>query len=301
MRLRCATPHVGNAGTLAAMRLLIVKETVMNRWLIGFAVVFLVTGCVDTRTAVHRFTPAEADSAAHQMIAAVVAGDVEQAHGLLYSGVRNPEARKGIEQIVFVLAGRMLRDVELINSGFVIVNGRRWQDLLSEGRLGDEWVLVQFRLVHRGEIYQAAGFHVDLMPFSQRVVNGFWNNLQPLQAVWLLLALTCLAVIVLAIVRTVRAQIGRKWLWITVSSFGLVPLTMNWTTAHVSVQPLMFQLLGVGFNRPGLYGPLSLTWSLPIGALWSLWRLRRNGEAYPTGVGEPDGQLGITPAAPHGG
>lgn len=249
----------------------------MIRLSVGLVAAVSIAGCMDVRTAMERFTPAEADSVARQMIGLAASGATEEMLDLLAPEVRGAEARQGLEQIGAALGGRTLREIELIRSEVGFTNGRRIQQLTYEGRLDHEWMLAQFTLIGRDGGYSPIAFLVNVLPRSQREINGFRANLRPLQGAWLLLASGSLGVVVLAVVRVLRSRLRRRWLWMMVSTIALVRVTINWTTGHVSVQPFAFQLFGVGIWRSGLYGPFQLTWAVPVGALWALWSVRRSG------------------------
>jgi hypothetical protein len=249
----------------------------MKRIVVWAIVASVLSGCGDQRTKLRRFTPIEADSAAQRILALTASGNVQHAFDLLYSEARTARAVSGLEQIVGTLAGRQPRNVELIGSEFALANGHRFQNLVYEAKLGDAWLLAYFRLVGQGNSYSVSGFRVNVLPEPQRVANGFWENLRPLQAVWLFLSLATVTTILVAIVRAALANIDHKWLWILFSSVGFVQLTINWTTEQISIRPVAFHLLGVGVFRLGLYAPLLISWSLPVGAIWTLWWVRRHG------------------------
>lgn len=88
----------------------------MIRLSVGLVAAVSIAGCMDVRTAMERFTPAEADSVARQMIGLAASGATEEMLDLLAPEVRGAEARQGLEQIGAALGGRTLREIELIRS-----------------------------------------------------------------------------------------------------------------------------------------------------------------------------------------
>jgi len=59
----------------------------------------------------------------------------------------------------------------------------------------------------------------------------------------------------------------RKWLWILFILVGIASFNLNWTSGQFNLNLLRIQLLGSGYYSSGLYAPLILSFSLPIGAL----------------------------------
>ncbi|HAI69239.1 MAG TPA: hypothetical protein DCM38_07375, partial [Gammaproteobacteria bacterium] len=49
--------------------------------------------------------------------------------------------------------------------------------------------------------------------------------------------------------------------------FGFVNVTVNWTTGGINIDPLSILLLGAGFRKVGLYGPVLISVAIPLGAI----------------------------------
>jgi hypothetical protein len=66
----------------------------------------------------------------------------------------------------------------------------------------------------------------------------------------------------------IRTRLSRKWLWIVAILFGFVKFTINWTTGQLGFQMIGFQLLGAGLSRQGLVGPWTLSFTIPVMAIY---------------------------------
>ncbi|GGF06876.1 hypothetical protein GCM10011611_10460 [Aliidongia dinghuensis] len=103
-----------------------------------------------------------------------------------------------------------------------------------------------------------------------------------------LTALVPLFIVITAIICTLTTMRRRKWLWLLFILFGIGQLSLNWTNGSLYVTPTFVQLLGAGWSQSGLYGPIMLHFSVPLGAIIFVVlrrRLdRRNIEATPRAV-----------------
>lgn len=74
--------------------------------------------------------------------------------------------------------------------------------------------------------------------------------------------------IVVTLIFAIRTNLTKKWLWIIGILFGFVKFTINWTTGQVGFQIINFQLLGAGFTKQGLVAPWTLSFTIPIVAIY---------------------------------
>ena len=58
-----------------------------------------------------------------------------------------------------------------------------------------------------------------------------------------------------------------KWVWMIFIALGVTQINLNWTTGQIGFSPIAVQLLSAGFFKAGPYGPLTLTFSVPVGVI----------------------------------
>lgn len=103
---------------------------------------------------------------------------------------------------------------------------------------------------------------------------------------WAFLAMTVLSpvLMLLALVAVLRGpKMKRKWLWAIVALAGIGSAQMNWTTSQWGFQILSIQLIGAGVTKTGFLGffPWLLKFTVPVGAVAALWRVRKARKAQP--------------------
>jgi len=134
---------------------------------------------------------------------------------------------------------------------------------------------VTFRRVDGGE-RALVGLHATPLPAPLEVLNRFTlAGKGPLHYLVLLSMASVAAVTVAALAVWIRRRkvIRRRWWWLLGIVFGAFEIGFNWTTGAIDVQPLSFQVLSLGFEREGQYGPWILLVSLPAGAIAFLVRM----------------------------
>ena len=72
-----------------------------------------------------------------------------------------------------------------------------------------------------------------------------------------------------------RRTIRRRWWWLLAILLGAFKITFDWTTGAVNIEAIHVQLLSLGYDRAGPYGPLTLTLAIPAGAIGFLIRRRK--------------------------
>jgi hypothetical protein len=135
---------------------------------------------------------------------------------------------------------------------------------------------VTFRRVNSGE-RTLVGLRATPLSAPLEVLNRFTFAAKgPLHYVILLSMGAVAAVTLAALAVWIRRRkvIRRRWWWLLAIVFGAFKVVFNWTSGAIDIQPLAFQVLSLGFQRAGQYGPWFLMISLPAGAVAFLIHMR---------------------------
>jgi len=175
------------------------------------------------------------------------------------------------------------QQVELVDARFTntIVAGQapsRQAYLAYEVSGSDQYALAQFSIQRNGATASITEMYVTRISGPTSTINAFTlSGKTPAAYAILLSAVGVVGVTIAALFRIWRRrdQFGRRWLWTLGCLLGLTKLTLNWTTGEFSFDPLFVQLFSASVIRPGLLAPWLVGVSLPVVAIYVLFRRRR--------------------------
>jgi outer membrane murein-binding lipoprotein Lpp len=163
------------------------------------------------------------------------------------------------------------------------------QDALAlEYEFPDRWLLVNMVLQQKAGHTTILGLHSKRMAESLEQANRF-SLVGKSLAQYLIFAMAVVVpiFIVAVLVLCIRTPgIRRRWLWVIFILFGFVQFAVDWTTGAWEFHAVYFMLLGAGFWSP-LYGPVTISATIPIGAIWFLLRRRKLQGPEPMPVVQP--------------
>jgi hypothetical protein len=245
------------------------------------SLVLLLSDCVGSLP--DQVVPGDVLSFAKESLNLVVARDTDRVVARLDPGIDTQRARQAIEELYKVVPAEPPKGIRII--GFHqslrrVSGGADDYSLLLVYDFSSEPAVISFGVRQNGENYSLLSLGATLARALEEKNRFSLTGKGPAP---LLFLLACIAVAIFIIATTVSCvrtpELKRKWLWIIFIIFGLGEASLNWSTGAVIVNPLSFQVVGVGFAKP-LYQPVTLTLGVPVGAIvfW-LRRSRRLREA----------------------
>jgi hypothetical protein len=148
-------------------------------------------------------------------------------------------------------------------------------DYTYEYQFGDKSVLLYGQVINVGSDMKISGLNLQTQDQTLKEKNAFNLWVSDLHYFILLLVIALPIYILYALVQCIRTPLPRlKWLWIVVILFGLGGFQFDWTTGDLSLFLFNWRLLGSGYEYTE-YGPVILSFSIPVGAVLFL-RKRRN-------------------------
>jgi hypothetical protein len=225
--------------------------------------------------------PRDFDHVARTFLAVLAQDQLDSALALCrFEG--NPDTvRIALEQGSRFIAPFAIDSAQLVGWNIVSMNDTR-ADLTYEAHAGPRWAVLQIQVLRSEASYSILGFRWQPSPARLADLNAFTLRGRPVADYpYLVLAiaslLACLGGAVVAGVRRMGL------LWVLFCLIGIGKATINWTTGQQTYNPLSFQILGIGFFRPGIVAPWFVSWSLPLGTILVLLksRSRRNVEPAP--------------------
>ena len=265
-----------------------------------FLMLALVVGC-DQKELVRRFTPPVDDQMARQFLEDVRLGQLDKALPLVDPKLRDADGQRGLRELSDLLRSDEEKSVEIIGANTFISyssEGKQTTVTLSyQLELSTGWFAGTVVILDKGETRAIASARFNRVPMSLKVLNRFtFHDKTSVHYLFLLLCVTIPVFVVTTLVICARSKIRKKWLWIIFILVGFVSFTLNWTTGHVNLQIINFQLLGASAFKLGLYAPWMLSFAIPVGAIVFLMvRERLLVPESPKPAGEPSVDANTAP------
>jgi hypothetical protein len=260
-------------------------------------------GGYDRASLMRRNTPQPQESIAWHCADLLREGRYSDVMQLLQPGVVGAETRQSLYSIHDMVTERQPVSVKVIDAQKVrgegdgeitnIVLDYEFPPTVNKTSSGTEllpakWVFVTFSI--RSAKGSIIGIHAVTSERSIEAINAFtFKNKGVSQYAAFAAGILDTAFGIYAVVLCVTAKIGpKKWLWILLMLFTIIPVSVNWTTGDWS-----FHTISYGFKFPPLhanlvcsaYGPWNLKLGLPIAAIvFALYRKKLERTDKPTAV-----------------
>ena len=177
--------------------------------------------------------------------------------------------RQKLEQIAAAFPDEDPKDVKVVGSITGSSNDVWRGNFTLQYEFPSKWLLVNITLRKSDGALTVDGFYVQPMRDSLENINRFTFRGKG-AGHYLILAWVILEpmFIVFALVLCIKTPIPkRKWLWAIFILLGFTKVTLNWTTGAVNTHLVCLQLLGISLAQGGLYGPVVMSVSVPLGAI----------------------------------
>lgn len=172
-----------------------------------------------------------------------------------------------------------LESAELVGWN-VEIGATQRADLTYEVRRDTGWVLVGLNLSGAGDSAKVGAFRWKPLPRSLHAANDFRLRGKSVGLLAFLgVGALFAALHLFAGVAAVRARL--QWWWIVAAWIGVGHVAMDWNTGAWTVKALAVHLFSVGSQRTGLAGPWTIMVGLPLGAIATLWAVRRRRAKVP--------------------
>jgi hypothetical protein len=138
------------------------------------------------------------------------------------------------------------------------------------------WGLALLTLARRQGGLQATGLRLERIPGSLQQLNGFTLSGRSWRHYFVLaMAILCALFACAAAFLVLRTPMPRRWLWALVALVGVGQYGINWTTGETFGPAIQVQLFSAGYFRPGTVGQWFVMFSVPVGAVYALWRRKQ--------------------------
>jgi len=226
-----------------------------------------------------KFTSKKADKLARDYIDLLLKADIEKAEELLDPQIVTAKTRSELRRCSEYLTKEELISIEIVCLS-VIRNTRNKDKIINsltyQLEFKNVWSLLTVTVVGISENQKIYRFQVDQAPKSLEAINAFtFSDKSFRHYIILLIAIGIPIFIIYEIVLRIRTKMKRKWLWIIYMLFGFGRYSINWTNGQMAIQLRYIQLFSAHASKSAPYAPWIISFSVPIGALFFLLKIRR--------------------------
>ena len=235
----------------------------------------ILCGC-SGRHAIEKFTSPSDIATARAYIADLQSRNVAVIVHDLDPSLSKPGVADTIARMSAALPGGPPTSVKVVGVNSLTTPADRVVNITFEYQWGSRWFLANVAVKRAGSVQTIVGLNVYFEKTSLKEQNRFTLiHKSPVQYAILLGAILAVCLTAFVLVLCVRTKgLRRKWLWILFIIFGFGLLSVNWTTGATGYNVFYVSLFSASAFAP-LYGPWTISMSLPIGAIVFLSRYRR--------------------------
>ncbi len=239
------------------------------------SLLLIIAGC-DQDAMLKKLADPEDEAKARQTIGLLREQRFDELEAALDPSIRGPNIRDTLRQMAELIPAGEPVEVKLVGMQISKSADHRTSNITYQYEFPDRWLLINVAVLASGNQQTVVGFNVNQMQESLEQQTKFrLSSKTPLHYATAFLVLAAPILTLYALIACIRTKIARrKWLWIIFILFGFGQFSLNWTTGDWWVTPVAVQLFSASATAP-LYGPWTLSFSLPLGAIVFLLRRKR--------------------------
>jgi hypothetical protein len=212
------------------------------------------------------------DQFVNSFLVNIINGNVNESYELLDPRKQNPEAKKGLADLSYMLNKQKIDSnrVLFVKNGIMYFNGEKtyYHTISYEYTINKNYYLLETIVEESNNKYHMNKFILTPIPFKAEYLNQFsLYNKSIIHYIYFFFMITIPLFILVTLVFMLRTKMNKKWLWFLAIIITLVKISMNWETGQMDFQIFAIQILGTGFTKFPIYNPWQMYISLPIGAI----------------------------------
>ena len=212
------------------------------------------------------------DAFARKQIDLLRSGNVKEALSCCDQSINTPELEQNIQKV-----SDILNKPDYVSTNFV-----KFTTVYKDK---DKQTTINYQIHYKNGLISAVliiknaagkdtllGIRVDPITQAVQEENGFtFAGKTFVHYDFLVMTLLFAAFNIFVFVYYLRTKIKHRWYWTVFIILGLIKFNLNWTTGAIDYQIIGFQLFSASFFKQ-FYGPLTLSFSVPVGAICFLFK-----------------------------
>jgi hypothetical protein len=246
----------------------------MHKYLVGILAMSIV-GCGSNAMPTDYVQP-EDEVAAKRIISLLGEQRFDEIEAAAETRIAGPSVREMLAQMAELIPDGDPIEVKLVGVQIFEDGGERTSNLTYQYEFPGQWLIINVAILKSGERESVVGFNV--VPRDQSLEEETKFSLTGKSVLHYVTGVFVLAaplLTIFALATCIRTKnVRRKWLWMIFILVGIGEFSLNWTTGYWLLKPFAIQLFSASAFAP-MYGPWTLSFSVPLGAI--IFLLRRPG------------------------
>ena len=226
------------------------------------------SGC-DYQSMMQKFIPKEENRLALTYLEQLSKGDYREINKHLDPSTQGTDTAQIFAHMTALFPREAPREVNTVGASTNIINGVRTVQLTYQYKYTHSYLLASISFKKVKNSTTITGININPLSKPLEEINKFTFKGKGITH-YIVFALTVAMPVltIIALYLCAKTPIPKmKWLWMLFIALGVTQITINWTTGHIVFSPIAVQLLSASFFKAGPYGPLSLSFSIPVGII----------------------------------
>jgi hypothetical protein len=206
---------------------------------------------------------------AERILALFNNGQTDSLYALLDNQLKTSQTYETIGKLKCLLPNTPLQSRQFLKFSRFVSKSYSQTALRIQDNYSSNSALYEISFKKAGDTLTIQNFRLNLVSPENRIsLKVLLKTLTPVRFAFGFLMMTIpLFIIATLILLLFSKGIKKKWLWFIFMFLGFVQFKLNWFAGSMNTNLLSFQFLGAGFFSEGDYGPLWISFSLPLGSI----------------------------------
>jgi len=215
-----------------------------------------------------KFIPKEESEIAKSYLSYLASGEYTKLEENIAPQLKDEKLRENLEKVASFFPSNKPDEILTVGSNINIINDVWHAQLTYQYKFKNKYVLASITLQKANDKLIINGINVKPLQQSLEEANKFtFTDKNITHYLFFIVTIAMPILSLYALYLCYKTPIPKKkWLWMLFIAVGFMQISFNWSTDQVYINPLSIQLLSAGFFKSGLYGPLILSFSIPVGA-----------------------------------
>lgn len=212
----------------------------------------------------------EEKNISEKLISQLQTGQIDSLYSLLSPTIKNENSRETMNKIQCIVPKEKAQDYRYLKFTRQVTGSGSSLFLRIQAEYPSNVAFYDIGFSRNGDTIELLNFHVNVTTQGNEISAPLLlrTMLHPLRFIFGILVFIIPLFSIYSLILLFRTKnVKRRWGWFVFMLFGLGQFQLNWFAGTMKFNLITFQLLGSGFLAESSYGPLFVTFAIPLGAI----------------------------------